>query len=110
MLYRADLLKEDGQLDEAIAHLEAHQSFVVDQLSWKMKMAELTLSLGMFGKGNRPRPPPPSALLLSPARKSGFAFLVAGESPAAAPIPLSAMHILAASRSHWATTPTAKWP
>mmetsp|Transcript_35229 Transcript_35229/g.94295 ORF Transcript_35229/g.94295 Transcript_35229/m.94295 type:complete len:708 (-) Transcript_35229:438-2561(-) len=48
MLYRADLLKEDGQLDEAIAHLEAHQSFVVDQLSWKMKMAELTLSLGHF--------------------------------------------------------------
>lgn len=48
MLYRADLLKEDGQLDEAIAHLEANQSFVVDQLSWKLKMAELTLSLGMY--------------------------------------------------------------
>ena len=46
MLYRADLLKEDGQLDEAITHLEANRSFVVDQLSWKMKMAEINLLLG----------------------------------------------------------------
>jgi peptide alpha-N-acetyltransferase len=48
MLYKGQLLEEQGLFQEALDHLDECKKWVVDKLGWLTKRAELLLFLGLF--------------------------------------------------------------
>lgn len=48
LLFQNKCLEAQGKLEEALAHLQQHETSITDKLSLKIKRAELTLRLGRF--------------------------------------------------------------
>lgn len=53
ILYQNLVIQESGDLKQALAHLESNQEQIVDKLTLKEKLGDLTLELKQFEKANK---------------------------------------------------------